>query len=198
MRRQTNITVKIWLSIGVIIVGTVVAVGIGQIQSVVGEGRLVATNAVLFPAAQRGQEAAALFERAAKGFGDAVLLEDQAALDQARQDAAAAAGTLRQAAALTSQLATRGAELTRLADAVDAIGRDGAAAYGPVVAAAGILTPELMAPVQKLGPRIEELKTSLAANRDALAADLQEELAGAVRRSIWQRRLQLGVFAAAL
>ena len=196
--RQMNITLKIWLSIGVFIVGTLVAVGIGQIQAVVGEGRLAATSAVLFPAAQRGQEAAALFERAAKGFGDAVLLEDQPALQQARQDAAAAAGSLRQAAELTGQSAARGTELARLADAVDAIGKDAVVAYSPVVAAAGILTPELMAPVQKLGPRIEEAKKSLADNRDALAADLQDELSAAVRRSMWQRWIQMAVFVAAL
>jgi methyl-accepting chemotaxis protein len=196
--RRMNITVKIWSSIGVFVVGTLVAVGIGQIQAMVGEGRLAETSAVLFPAAQRGQEAAALFERTVKGFGDAVLLEDQSALDQARQDGAAAAGALRQAAGLTGQSATRGNELGRLADAVNVIGKDAVAAYGPVVAAAGSLTPELMAPVQKLGPRIEELQKALADNRDALAGDLQNELAEAVRRSMWQRRIQMAVFLAAL
>jgi methyl-accepting chemotaxis protein len=196
--RQMNITAKIWLSIGVFVVGTLVAVGIGQVQAIVGEGRLAATNAALFPAAQRGQEAAALFERTAKGFADAVLLEDQQALQQAGQDATGAAGALRQAAELTGASSTRANELARLADAVEGVGKDGVVVYGPVVAAAGVLTPELMAPVQALGSRIEELKQALAANRDALAADLQNELAAAVQRSSRQRWIQLVVFVAAL
>src|SRR5262245_20357694 len=196
--RQLNITAKIWLSIGVFVVGTLVAVASGQIQAMAGEGRLAATSAALFPAAQHGQAAAALFERAVKGFGDAVLLEDRSALDQARQDAEAVADTLRKAAALTGPTTARGIELARLAAAVEAVGRDAMAAYGPVVAAAGNLTPELMAPVKKLGPALQEIKESLAANRDALAADLQDELTAALQRSRRQRWVQIAVFAAAL
>jgi methyl-accepting chemotaxis protein len=99
---------------------------------------------------------------------------------------------------LTGASSTRANELARLADAVEGVGKDGVVVYGPVVAAAGVLTPELMAPVQALGSRIEELKQALAANRDALAADLQNELAAAVERSRRQRWLQLAVFGAAL
>jgi methyl-accepting chemotaxis protein len=195
---RMSITAKIWASIAVFVAGTLVAVGIGQIQAVISEGRLAHTSAVLFPAAQRGQDAETQFQRMAKGFGDAVLLEDASALVQAEQDGKAAAGQIDEIARLFAADTARVATLEALGRDVRALVKDGRAAYGPVIDAAGNLTPELMAPVQQVAPRLEALKKTLAEQRATLGADLQNELASAVQRSTRQRWMQMGVFMAAV
>src|SRR6185295_12593795 len=98
--RNLSIAGKIWLSIGVFAAGTLVSLSVSQVTSVRAEARLRLTNDALFPAAQSGQQAEAAFERMAKGFLDAVLLEDRAPLDQGERDGAAAAAALKTAASL--------------------------------------------------------------------------------------------------
>ena len=42
--RRLGITAKIWLSIGVFVLGALAALGVGQVQGLVSEQRLAATN----------------------------------------------------------------------------------------------------------------------------------------------------------
>jgi hypothetical protein len=165
---RMSITAKIWASIGVFVAGTLVAVGIGQVQAVIGEGRLQHTSAVLFPAAQNGQDAETAFENMAKGFGDAVLLEDASALDHAKLNGETAADLIDKTAVLFAAEADRAAKLRTIGADVRGLVKDGLAAYVPVIAAAGNLTPELMGPVQQVAPRLDALKKTLAEQRQTL------------------------------
>ncbi len=83
MLSKLNITGKIWLSIGVFVLGYVVSTALVQIQGFSTEKTLRHTAEALFPSAQRSQEAEASFQRVVKGFSDAVLVQDAAALDRA-------------------------------------------------------------------------------------------------------------------
>jgi hypothetical protein len=76
---RLNIAAKIWLSIGVFVLGFVLATALGQIQGRSTEATLRTTSDSLFPAAQRSQEAQARSERMVKGFGDAVVVQDSSA-----------------------------------------------------------------------------------------------------------------------
>jgi hypothetical protein len=82
--KRFNITTKIWLSIGVFVLGFVIATVLGQIQGRGTEDALRITSQALFPAAQQSQEATSAFQRASKGFSDAVLIQDAKALEKAR------------------------------------------------------------------------------------------------------------------
>ena len=126
--RNLTIAGKIWLSIGVFAAGTLVSLSVSQVNSVRAEARLRLTNDALFPAAQSGQQAEAAFERMAKGFLDALLLEEQAPLDQAKQDGAAAAEALQTAASLPNLDPARAKSLAALASEVSALARDAHAA----------------------------------------------------------------------
>src|ERR1051326_6414682 len=81
-----NITAKIWLSIGIFIVGFLISVVLGQIQGLTTESTLRVTSEGLFPAAQRSQEAEAGFEKVEKALGDAVLVQDASGLDRAGEE----------------------------------------------------------------------------------------------------------------
>jgi len=51
-----NITAKIWLSIGVFVLGSVISTILGQVQGLNTESTLRTTSEALFPAAQRSQK----------------------------------------------------------------------------------------------------------------------------------------------
>jgi len=83
---RLNITAKIWLSIGVFILGYVLSTALSQIQDREARSSLRATSSALFPAAQRSQEAESAFQRMVKGFSDAVIMQDPSGLDRAAED----------------------------------------------------------------------------------------------------------------
>src|SRR5688500_17671161 len=140
---RMGIAGRIWLSIGVFALGASAAIAFGQIRSKVAETRLVMTSDALFPAAQRGQEAEAAFQRMTKSFQDAVLLEDTPALDRAEQDGTEAADAVKAAASLSVD-ADRAAGLRRLDERIRATARDARGVYQAMIAASGNLTPEIM------------------------------------------------------
>ena len=80
--KRMGLTGRIWLSLGVFVIGYLCSVTVAQIQGVQAENRLERTSEALFPVAQKVQEAEAGFERMTRAFGDSVMLEDTAALDQ--------------------------------------------------------------------------------------------------------------------
>jgi methyl-accepting chemotaxis protein len=196
--RRMGITGKIWLSISVFALGASIAIGVSQVQSRLSEARLVDTSDALFPAAQHGQEAEAAFQRMAKAFQDAVMLEDASALDNAEQEGTAAAKALSAAAALPRLSAARASALSALEQKVRAEARDARAAYAPMVSNAANLTPEMMEATKAAAAELDALKGELRALREGLAADLQSDLAESVASSVRQRWISLGVFAVAL
>ncbi len=196
--RHLGITARIWLSIAVFAGGASIAMLVGQFQARSSEGRLVHISEVLFPAAQRGQEADAAFQRMAKAFKDAVMLEDASTLDAAVAEGSAAADALSSAARLPGLDAARAATLRQLDAQVRGTARDGHAAYGAMLAAGGDLTPELMQRTRDVAGAMEQLAGELSGARTALAADLQGDLAVSVATSVRQRWVSLAAFAATL
>ena len=61
--KRFNITAKVWLSVGIFVLGYVVATALGQFQGVLTERTLGNASESLFPAAQRSQDAEAAFQR---------------------------------------------------------------------------------------------------------------------------------------
>src|SRR5687767_8813735 len=133
--QRLNITAKIWLSIGVFILGSTITIGFGQIQALLSEDRLETTNEALFPAAQHSQEADAAFQRMTKSYQDAVLLQDASALDVGKREGEATATALRAAAVLPRLDTTRAAAFKALAESVTRLVADSQTAYQAMVAA---------------------------------------------------------------
>ena len=84
--RRLNITAKIWLSIGVFVLGFIFSTLLGQVQGVSTEAALRNTSEALFPAAQRAQEAESAFQRMVKNFSDAVMTQDASGLTRAAEE----------------------------------------------------------------------------------------------------------------
>ena len=152
---RLNITAKIWLSVGVFILGYVLSTGLSQIQGSQARSSLRTTSAVLFPAAQRSQEAEAAFQRQGQGLSDAVITQDSGGLDRAAEDGRQTVAALKAVAAIPGLSAERSADAGKLASGVDQILADARTTYGAVMGGA-------MTPIGHAQAAFQEVSTTIA------------------------------------
>jgi methyl-accepting chemotaxis protein len=188
---RLNITAKIWLSIGVFVLGYVIATILGQAQGVTTENTARAASGALFPAALRSQEATASFHRMATGFSNAVMIQDAAGIDKAAAEGAATVDGLNALAAITGIAPERAATARELASTVDAFAADAKKTYGAILVNPALMNPEKM---KDLAARTEAIKTSLDGAKENFAGDLRAQLSALEARSAQQRQLALIVF----
>src|SRR5947209_3489474 len=110
-----NIVAKIWLSIGVFVLGFVLATVSGQVQSRTTERALRSASEALFPAAQQSQDAESAFQQSMKGFSDAVVMQDSGGLERAAEDGQQVVARLKAVAAIRDLPASRSSEAAKLA-----------------------------------------------------------------------------------
>ncbi len=191
-----NITTKIWLSVGVFILGYVLSTTLTQIQNRQARTSLKATSQALFPAAQRSQDAVAAFERMAKALADAVIVQDASGLDRAAEDGQQAVAGLNAVGAIPGLAAERSAEARRLASAVDQLLAESRSTYG--AAMTGTLTSTTQDQMRALASRNKEIRASLTQLKDRLASDLKQQLSTLEEASASQSLSTLIVFAVTL
>lgn len=196
--RKASITVKIWLSIGVFVLGFVFSTVLGQIESLTTEHSLRSASEALFPAAQQGQEAETAFQRAVKGFGDAVVIQDASGLDRAASDGETAVDKLKSVAAIRGLAADRQKKVSNLAETVRQFIADAHETYGTILKNPTSMTPEVQDKMQKLAGRTDVLKNSLADVKQTLSADLHSQLSASQTASARQRWFSLVVFLATI
>src|SRR3954469_3303022 len=78
---RLNIAGKIWLSIGVFVLGYVISTVFVQIKGMSTERTLSTTADALLSAVQQSHEAEAAFQRLVKAFSDSMVTQDTATLD---------------------------------------------------------------------------------------------------------------------
>lgn len=192
--KQLGIAAKIWLSIGVFIAGYLVSTALDQIQRFQTEARLRTTVEALFPAAQRSQEAEAAFQRATKGFRDAVMLEDQSALETGGRETAAVVEALHSLHSLAGIDEEQAQAAEELATELDALRRDSLSTYGQMTKAGGNLSGQMMEQSRALAARNEHAAKKLADLRENLSRQLRDDLNAQAANSSRQRTLALVVF----
>src|ERR1700730_1664512 len=131
--KRLNITAKIWLSIGVFVLGFVGATVLGHVQGVTTENDLRLISEALFPAALRSQEATASFQRMAKGFSDAVMIQDAAALQKAADEGRTTVEGLSAMAEIKGISPDRSEEARKLAKEVGQFAADANKTYGAML-----------------------------------------------------------------
>ena len=193
---RLNITARIWLSVGVFILGYVISTALSQVQGREARKSLRVTSEALFPAAQRSQEAESAFQRMVKGFGDAVIMQDSGGLDRAAGDGRQAVAALRGVASIPGLAADRSAEAGRQASSIEQILSEAGSTYGAVMA--GTMSASTQEQMRALAQRTEETKAALAGIKERFAADLQKQLSALEARSSSQGTVALAVFLATL
>jgi methyl-accepting chemotaxis protein len=194
--RKLNITTKIWLSVGVFILGYVLSTALSQVQGREARTSLRATSEALFPAAQRSQEAESAFQRMVTGFGDAVIMQDASGLDRAAEGGRQAVAALQAVSAIPGLSAERSGDARRLASSVDQMLADARITYGTVMA--GTMSVSTQDQMRKLASRTDEAKAALARTKEQLAADLHQRLSALEEDSAREDSLALAVFAVTL
>lgn len=191
--RHLNITAKIWLSIGVFVLGYVLSTGLSQVKDREARVSLRVTSEALFPAAQSSQDAQSAFERMVKGFGDAVITQDASGIDRAAEDGRRSVVALKAISAIPDLSHERSEAAHRLALSVEQVLTDARSTYG--AAMAGTMSTSMQDRMRGLASRTDEAKASLDKMKEQLAADLHRQLSGLEESSGRQSSLALAVFA---
>jgi hypothetical protein len=190
--RRMNITTKIWLSVGVFILGYVFSTALNQMQESEARTSLQLASGALFPAAQRSQEAEAEFQRMVKDFGDALISQDASGLDRAAQHGRQAIAALRSVASIEG-LAPERAQAS--AQAAASLQQLLASAQGTYSAAmSGDLSPASRDSIRALGAANASTSAALSKTKEQFAADLREHLTGLGARSARGSRIGLSAF----
>src|ERR1035438_1211739 len=102
-----SVTTKIWLSIGVFVLGFILTTAMQQIQGLERESRLRTTSNALFPAAQKIQAAGNLYDEMSKDLSDAILTMESPHLQQGLREGAEADRVLNEIAQVKGLSAER-------------------------------------------------------------------------------------------
>src|SRR5713226_1958174 len=119
MPRRFSITAKIWLSVGIFILGSMISTVLGQVHGLTTENDLRSASNALLPAVQRAQEADAAFQKAVKSFGLAIITQDTSLLEQAAQQGRDTVEFLRGVAATPALSAGEAERVNNLAASVE-------------------------------------------------------------------------------
>jgi transcriptional regulator len=192
--KKLGITAKIWLSFGVFILGFVFSNVLGILHGLSTEQDLRNAAGSLFPAAQRSQEAQFAFERAVKGFGDAVLVQDASALERAGHDGELVVSALKSVSALSGVPPKKSEAVRTLAASIDQLLTEAKSTYSAFLSNPANMSADVQEKVRQLAPRMEAAKASLQENKDAFSKQLQTELRNVETRSAQQRTTAMIVF----
>jgi len=189
--QRLNITAKIWLSVGIFVLGYVIATALGQVAGLSNERTLGATADALFPAAQQTQEAEAAFQRCIKAFGDAVMVQDASGLDRAIQEGQRATDGLQAVAGTAGISEERAAGARQLVSAIAQFTSDAKNTYAAALANPADMNSEIQDRMHALATRTDRIKASLAGMKQQTSQDLHDQLSTAQKRSSSQRWLAL-------
>ncbi|HLH05066.1 MAG TPA: response regulator [Bryobacteraceae bacterium] len=189
-----NTKTKIWLSIGIFVVGFIFSTLLVQIQGVAREHELRATANALFPAAQGTQDAEASFLRGVRGFADAVVMQDSSGLERAVEEGRQTLATLRTVAAIPGLSPARAAEARRLAIDLESFLKEAQTTYCDAAAQASV-SPAIQQKMLSLAGKSAELRDRLASMKSSSARDLHNHLDALTASSVHQRWEALIVFA---
>ncbi len=193
--KHASITAKIWLSIGIFVLGFIFSTILVEVQGVSREGLLRSTSAALFPAAQASQDAQAAFLLSIRGFEDAVVMQDGSGLERAWQEGRRAVKDLRTIASIPELARQRVGQARELANAIEIFLLNAQNTYATIVAAPANVPAETQERARALALETAALKEGLQANTKRFANDLHERLSAAETQSVRQRWAALLVFA---
>ena len=113
---RLSITTKIWLSIGIFVVGFLLSTALQQVEGLKIEEGLRLTAEGLFPAARKSHEANTAFQNMVKEFRDAVVIQDVSGLKRGADEGRRAIESLKALAAIERLAADRAAAASAIGD----------------------------------------------------------------------------------
>ena len=191
---RLKVEVRIWLAISIFVMGFVFYVALAQVQGRSAEDHLGTVAQALFPASFQSQCAETSFQRALKGFSDAVMTQDARGLERAGGEGREAVDCLRAVARLPGIPRPWAGEAERLASSIGQFLRAALDAYGAVVREPENLSLEAQRSMYQLAARTAGLKTALQKLRSGISKALEDNLEMLQARSRANRSLGVIVF----
>jgi two-component system NtrC family sensor kinase len=191
---RLNITVKVWLSIGIFVLGFVFSIAFVQIQGRSVETRLRITSEALFPAALWSQRAESAFERTVKTYRDAVLMQDPSGLDSAAQEGRLVIQRLRALEALPGLTASQQGDAAALAASVEQFLSEARNTYSALIEIPTTPSKPLQQRMIQLAERTNGLRTALLQLEEGFSNGLRDHLDAAQADSAKTRWLGLITF----
>ena len=193
-----SITVKIWLSIGIFILGSIITTGLGQIEGRDEERNLRRSSDALLPGVRKAQQAEAAFDRAIRGFNKAVIVQSTSELEQAVEDCRTTVRNLNAITGMKGISPRRSSQAERLAASVEQFLKDASKTYAEVVENPAEISLDQQTRMRDLAQRFISLNDDLRRATDEFSQDLHEQLSAVQLQSARQRITALVVFAITL
>ena len=199
-RRMTRsrIQTRIWLSIGIFILGFLLTTVISQIERQHAERALTSLADAVLPAAQQGRDADAAFRRVIAGYSDTFLIQDRSGLNRAASDGLQVLESLNRIAVAHDIPSERTARARKLAATVGRFLADASPVYTNSLTNRDGMTPEYQEGVGRLATQTNQLKTELQSFAADLSGDLQEQMSALQHQSARMRVIIPAIFAATL
>jgi len=192
--KHLTVTAKIWLSIGIFVLGFILTTVLVQVQGVSRERFLRTTSKALFPAAQGSLDAEASFLRSVRAFSDAVVMQDASGLERAVHEGHTTVEDLRAVASIPELSGERAGGASELAAVVEKFLVDAQGTYQTVVGSPTNLTAENQERARVLAARTNEIRKRLQTVKNQFSNDLYEQLSALESHSVSQRWGALVVF----
>jgi methyl-accepting chemotaxis protein len=173
---QMKIKTKILAILAVLGGGYLLLLAMVQISATATHSRMSEISSSLFPAALQIQEAEASFERMKKHYGDAVVLQDAAALKGAGTDAEATGAALEKVKKLLASSPELSKQANDLLTQFSSIRSRDHDTYAAILAATGGPSDELMGQAGALGRDNKALSDAMIPFDKAISANFQKQL----------------------
>jgi hypothetical protein len=197
MPQRFSITAKIWLSVGIFILGFVISTVLGQVHGLITENDLSRTSSALLPAVRHTEEADVAFVKTVKSFSLAVMTQDASVLEQASQQGRNTVEALRAVGADSVLGADQTERANKLAASIETFLVDARNLYGAALINPA-MTRETEERMQLLASRTEGIKSAVEAQKAPVLNELNRQLGEVQTRSRRQRYTALVVFAITL
>jgi signal transduction histidine kinase/DNA-binding response OmpR family regulator len=195
---DASITAKIWLSIGIFVVGFLLSTALQQVEGLKIEEGLRTTAEELSPAAERSHEANTAFDDMVQEFRQAVVVQDLSGLRKGADDGRRAIESLKALAAIEGDSPARSSEINELARTIEEFLHEAQNTYAESLASPNDMTAAVQARVRELASKTEVLNRSLKELDERSSNDLSRQLTVLRARSERARWLTLLMFGATL
>ena len=191
---RVTIAAKIWLSIAIFGVGFVLSTAVLQVQGLRRERELERTLVASFPMAQASQDAEAELHSAIRAFSDAVVMQDQPALERGMRDGAVAVKDLNSARELSLLPAERQREALDLAGRLEQFLTSAREVYAPANRAPAAIPRDLQDRMRGLAEQTEQLRTALREFKELCSETLKRRIVAISEQSRHERIFGVLVF----
>jgi methyl-accepting chemotaxis protein len=171
-----GIKAKVWMSMAIFAAGYVALLVVLQWTTSETQKHMKIASGSLFPAALSSQEAGAAFQKAAKRYNDAVLMQDKKALALADDDAEAVSSALRSVQEKTSFSPERQNQASALNRRFRDIHERSKTLYSAMIEHPESMTAQTQQGIASLAQDNKQMEASLAELRNGVAKDFQAEL----------------------